>query len=248
MASRSAPPRTGWPGPWARTDAARNNPGTAKFPISVSTMVRRRSCARGLDARADDRTPVHRRSATLARRYTGTPASRLRNTCSARSLIAEPEPGLAAQRRQGVQERPALVAPPPAQVGVGQAREGVEDRVEIGRDRKAQVLEIVAGVARHQQSLAQTLGQTQRQLGAADTAAERHDLAHLKRSMASGRTRSTARPSPSDAPAPRINTTGVPSARLPHDQRSRRRQFVGGPDICRLQADARSCPGRRAGR
>ena len=67
--------------------------------------------------------------------------------------IAEPEPGLAAECAERLHERPGLVAPTPTEQRVVESRQGVHDRVEIGRDTEAKMLEIIAGVADDQQIL-----------------------------------------------------------------------------------------------
>jgi len=61
--------------------------------------------------------------------------------------VAEPEPRLAAQFRNGVERLPRLAGAAPAALLVGEARERVEDAVQIGRDPKAQHLDVVRDVA-----------------------------------------------------------------------------------------------------
>src|SRR5439155_23936958 len=60
--------------------------------------------------------------------------------------VAEAEPGLAAERFEGGHEGPRLAAPAPAELQVVVPRQGVEQRVEIGRDRQTEMLEIIAGI------------------------------------------------------------------------------------------------------
>ncbi len=61
--------------------------------------------------------------------------------------ITEPEPRLAAERGDRVERLPALAGPAPPTLFVGEARERVEDAVQIGRDSKPQHLEVVRDVA-----------------------------------------------------------------------------------------------------
>ena len=61
--------------------------------------------------------------------------------------VAEPEPRLAAELRDGVERLPRLARAAPAALLVGEAGERVEDAVQIGRDPKAQHLDVVRDVA-----------------------------------------------------------------------------------------------------
>ena len=63
--------------------------------------------------------------------------------------VAEREPVLAAERAGRLECAPGLVAAAPAAPLVGDARERVEDRVEVGRDVQAEHLDVVADVADH---------------------------------------------------------------------------------------------------
>ncbi len=75
-------------------------------------------------------------------------AQRLRpDEVEAEIAVAEPEPVLAAERRDRAERLPGLAGPAPASLLVVQAGEGVEDAVEIGRDRHPEHLEVVADVA-----------------------------------------------------------------------------------------------------
>ena len=60
--------------------------------------------------------------------------------------VAEVEPCLAAEALECGHEGPGLVAPTPSQLRVVQAGEGVEQGIDIGRDRQPEMFEIVAGV------------------------------------------------------------------------------------------------------
>ena len=60
--------------------------------------------------------------------------------------VAQAEPVGAAHRGDGRHERPGLVAPAPALLGVVEAGQHVGQRVDVGRDLQAEMLEIVAGV------------------------------------------------------------------------------------------------------
>src|SRR5581483_5309728 len=96
--------------------------------------------------------------------------------------------------------------------------ENIGQRVDVGRDAQAQMLEIVAGVGDHEQLVdRQDAAQTERKFGAADAAGQRHDqsLAHRNRSSAAGRTSSDAALSGPRHARPRTITTGWPSAPCP---------------------------------
>src|ERR1700756_4704054 len=80
------------------------------------------------------------------------------------------------------------------------------------------MLEIVAGVGDHEQLVGrQDAAQTERQLGAADPAGQRHDkaFAHRNMSSAAGRPSSDAALSGPRQFRPRTITTGWPSAPCP---------------------------------
>src|SRR5258705_10211862 len=132
--------------------------------------------------------------------------------------IAEPKPVLAAECADAVHERPGLVAPAPAGDGIVDARESVGQRVDIWRDAKSKMLEIVAGVGDHEQFVGrQDAAQTERQFRAANPARQRHDksFAHRNMSSAAGRTSSDAILSEPRHVRPRTITTGWPSAPCP---------------------------------
>src|SRR5215472_17229559 len=63
--------------------------------------------------------------------------------------IAEREPVLATELADGRERTPRLVAAAPTALLVGQPRERVEDRVEVGRDVQPEDLDVVADVADH---------------------------------------------------------------------------------------------------
>src|SRR3954469_16058233 len=132
--------------------------------------------------------------------------------------IAEPKPVLAAERADGVHERPRLVTPAPAGDGIVETSENIGQRVDIGRDAKSKMLEIVAGVGDHKQFVGrQDATETERQFCAADPAGERNDQspAHRNMSSAAGRTSSEAALSGPCHVRPRTITTGWPSAPCP---------------------------------
>src|SRR5437016_113100 len=60
--------------------------------------------------------------------------------------VAEAEPGLAAQGFERRHKGPGLAAAPPAEFGVVVARERVEQRIEIRRDLKPEMHEIIARI------------------------------------------------------------------------------------------------------
>src|SRR6266566_9589429 len=57
--------------------------------------------------------------------------------------IAEPKPFLPAERADAIHARPRLVTPAPASGEIIDARESVGQRVDIGRDAKSKMPEIV---------------------------------------------------------------------------------------------------------
>ena len=119
-----------------------------------------------------------RKSGMIADRLSPARSRRVRSTCVARSPSPrrnQVSPPSVAKRRH---ERPGLVAPAPAGLGIVEPRERVEQRVEIGRDRQAEMLEIVAGVGDHGQAVGrQHAVQAERELGAADAARQRQHAA-----------------------------------------------------------------------
>ena len=82
--------------------------------------------------------------------------------------IAQSEPGLPAQRLERRHEVPALIAAAPAQLAIGEAGERIENRVDIGRDGEAQMLEIIAGIHDEREVPAKDARQAQSKLGATD--------------------------------------------------------------------------------
>ncbi len=71
-------------------------------------------------------------------------------------------------------EGPGLVAPAPALGRIVEAGEGVEQRVDVGRDMKAEMDEIIAGVRHHgEKAGGEHAVEPERQLGAAYAAGER---------------------------------------------------------------------------
>jgi alpha-tubulin suppressor-like RCC1 family protein len=65
--------------------------------------------------------------------------------------IAETKPVLATQRLDAVHERPGLIAPAPAGGGVVEVGQCVGQRVDVGADAEAKMLEIVTGVGDNRQ-------------------------------------------------------------------------------------------------
>src|SRR5262249_31073966 len=128
--------------------------------------------------------------------------------------VAELKPGLAAERRERRHEGPGFLAPAPALLGVAHPRERVHERVEVGRDRKPEMLEIVAGVGDDDQLLRrQDPAQAERELGATDPTGERHD--HRNKSSSGGRTSVCPALAGALHSSPRTSTTGSPSAAWP---------------------------------
>src|SRR5438270_436696 len=87
---------------------------------------------------------------------------------AARTPGTAPEPSLAAERFERRHEGPGLAFPAPAELGVVEPRQGVEQGIEIGRDRETQMLEIVARIGDDGQRVRrQDTVETERELGAA---------------------------------------------------------------------------------
>src|ERR1700736_6766952 len=178
--------------------------------------------AHGQDARADIEPPaeiVGDARERLARRV---PARALDVGCKV--AVAEPEPGRPAEPRERRHEVPGFVTPPPALVRIANAGERVHERVEIGRDREIEMLEVVPGVGDDDQPLGRhDAAQAERELGAADPAGERHDGAlwiapdppHRNRSSSGGRTSECPALAGAVQARPRTSTTGTPSAAWP---------------------------------
>ena len=83
--------------------------------------------------------------------------------------VSKAEPIFAAERGQRFHERPRLVAPAPSQLLVVEAGERVHQRVGIGRDMQAQVLEIIADIGHdHEIVRRHDPAEAQRELGAPD--------------------------------------------------------------------------------
>ncbi len=107
--------------------------------------------------------------------------------------VTEHEPPLPAPGPCGLERPPGLAGTAPAALRVVQAREGVQHRVEVGRDVEAEDLEVVADVADDRQlARCEHVVEPGRELGAADSAREEHDL-HERRALASARVRARAR-------------------------------------------------------
>ena len=91
--------------------------------------------------------------------------------------VTEHEPALAAPGAGRLERLPCLAGPPPAALRVVQAREPVEDGVEVGRNVEAEHLEVVADVADDRElARREHVVQPSRELGATDAAGEKNDL------------------------------------------------------------------------
>src|SRR5205823_14146646 len=110
---------------------------------------------------------------------------------------------------------PGLATPAPSELRVVDPAESVEERVDIRRNREAEMLEIVAGVGDDGQlSRRQNAVEAEGQLGAADSPRQRQD-AHRKRSCSAGRIRAAAGTSGADQRSPRTSTIGTASSAWP---------------------------------
>ena len=91
-------------------------------------------------------------------------------------LVTEEEPGLTAKGAKSLQEGAALTCPPPASLRVREPGEGVGERVEIGADLEAEMLEVVAGIGDDGEpgGVVKHVAKPESELGAADPAGERH--------------------------------------------------------------------------
>ena len=168
-------------------------------------------------------------SAVIADSVSPARSRRVRSTCSAKIAVAEAEPGLAAQRTDRLHERPGLVAPAPAGRRIVEAGQRIDQRVDIGRDGQAEMLEIVAGVGDDQQIVRrQHAAQAQRQLGAADAAGQRNDRPLLIGTYPPSPAASARRPALAGADqAGRAPAPPAAPRRLAHQQRCRRGDLVG---------------------
>jgi hypothetical protein len=131
--------------------------------------------------------------------------------------VAEVEPGFAAEIAQCLHEGPSLVSPAPAELQIVETGEGVEQGIDIRRDRKPEMLKIVARVGDHcQRPRRQYAIEAERQLGAADPARQcKYKTllpAHRKRSCSTGRTKAAAGMAGADQARPRTNTIGTASS------------------------------------
>ena len=91
--------------------------------------------------------------------------------------VAETKPALAAPLPSGLERAPRLDGAAPASLAVDQARERVQQAVEVGRDVNAEELEVVADVADHGQLVrAEHSGEPAREAGASASARQQDDL------------------------------------------------------------------------
>ena len=143
---------------------------------------------------------------------------RVRSTCIARSRSPRRNQSAPPTEARVCHERPGLVAPAPALLGVVETGQHVGQRVDVRADVQAEMLEVVAGVGDDQKLVGrQHAAQAKRQLGAADTAGQGDDqsLAHRNMSSAAGRTSSEAGLSGAVQARPRTRTTGCASLPWP---------------------------------
>ena len=95
--------------------------------------------------------------------------------------VAELEPRVAAELADGFERTPGLARATPTAFLVVQPREGVEDRVEIGRDVEPEHLDVVADVSDHGDVTRRDLDEPLDEAGAAHAAGEDGDLHTLTR-------------------------------------------------------------------
>ena len=127
----------------------RNSPGNRANPSSVRTLVRTRSSVIG-STRGP--TPSRRqKSAVTADRVSPRRSRRVRSTCTARSRSPRRNQFSPPSARQRFHERPGLVVAAPAELRVVEAGKRVHQRVDVRRDRQAEMLEIVAGIGDDEQ-------------------------------------------------------------------------------------------------
>ncbi len=115
-------------------------PGPHRIVASSARRATRPPCGG-----TDRRSPADSVSPAFSRR--------VRSTC--RAMSRSPRRNQVSPPRASMRfhERPGLVVPAPAEFAVGQAGQRIGDRIDIGRDRQAEMLEIVAGVDDDQQVL-----------------------------------------------------------------------------------------------
>ena len=159
----------------SRWPRATNHSWNGKLPAGVSIQVRSRSSVAGrivgLDPERAGEPSRHGRE-----RLAG--AQRLRpHEVEPEIAVAEPEPVLAAERGDGPERLPGLTRAAPAALLVVQAGERVEDAVEVGRDREAEHVEVVADVPDHRHVCRiDCADEPAREAGAADAAGEERHL------------------------------------------------------------------------
>ena len=91
--------------------------------------------------------------------------------------VAELEPVRAAELRHGLERVPRLVGASPTALVVQQARERVEDAVDVGRDAEPEGLEVVADIHdRGDARPAERLDERADELRAAEAAAQYADV------------------------------------------------------------------------
>ncbi len=95
----------------------------------------------------------------------------------AQVAVAQAEPVRTTQRGEALQGVKGLIRPAPAGLGVGNARQGITHRVQVGADDQAEVLEIIAAVDHYRERFRrQAARQTIGQLGAAHPTCQGYDF------------------------------------------------------------------------
>ena len=149
--------------------------------------------------------------------------------------VAEAEPGLAAELRERRHEGPGLAGPSPAGLRIGDARERVRDGIQIRRDAKAEMLEVVAGVAHHHQANRAAAADTDRARAwrrrcrrTAPSRALPRSPEEVQLRLAQQRRRRQRRAIPREAAH---EHRGPAFVGLPHQQLRRRGDLVGEADL-----------------
>src|SRR6185437_2546967 len=165
----------------------------------------------------------------LARSLRGKRAQRsafAQKTCACRVhckiAVAELEPVFTVEAGESLHEIPGFAGAAPSAFRVGDAAERIKNGVEIGRNVQPEMLEVVAGVDDDGQLFGcEHAREAERELGAANAAAQRNNVAclrachHRNKSISFGRNREATGNAGASQLTPRTCTAGRPSAACP---------------------------------